>query len=201
MLVVVVSAAHKTAEKLGKPYSETNQIVAHLGGGMSVSAHKQGKMVDIVGDDEGPFSPERSGRMPVKDFMKYALQFDLPTLTKKMRGGAGLVSLLGTNSALEVEKRIAEGDQEAKLVYEAMAYQIARAIGELAVVLDGKVDAITITGGIAYSEYITKYITKKIEFIAPVYIIAGENELESLAFGTYRVLTGEEQAHEFVEKR
>lgn len=195
------AVAHKTAEKLGKSYLETNQIVAHLGGGMSVSAHKQGKMVDIVGDDEGPFSPERSGRMPVKDFMKYALQFDLPTLTKKMRGGAGLVSLLGTNSALEVEKRIAEGDQEAKLVYEAMAYQIARAIGELAVVLDGKVDAITITGGIAYSEYITKYITKKIEFIAPVYIIAGENELESLAFGTYRVLTGEEQAHEFVEKR
>ncbi len=195
------AAAHKTAEQLGKPYAQTNQIIAHLGGGMSVSAHKQGRMIDIVGDDEGPFSPERSGRMPVKDFMKYALQFDLPTLTKKMRGGAGLVSLLGTNSALEVEKRISEGDQEAKLVYEAMAYQIARAIGELAVVLDGEVDAITITGGIAYSKFITDYVSRKVKFIAPVHIIVGENELESLAFGTYRVLVGEEEAHEFVEKR
>lgn len=195
------AAAFKTAEKLGKSYDKTNQIVAHLGGGMSVSAHKQGRMLDIVSDDEGPFSPERSGRLPVKDFMKYALQFDLKTLTKKVRGGAGLVSLLGTNSALDVEKMIEEGDQHAKLVYDAMAYQIAKAIGELSVVLDGEVDAITITGGIAYSKYITNYVSKKVKFIAPVHILPGENELESLAHGVYRVLMGQESAREFVEPK
>lgn len=195
------AAAIKTAEKLGKPYDRCNLIVAHLGGGMSISAHKHGRMLDIVSDDEGPFSPERSGKLPIKDFMKYAVQFDLPTLTKKMRGGAGLVSLLGTNSALEVEKMIAEGNAEAKLVYDAMAYQIAKAIGELSVVLEGEVDAITITGGIAYSQYITDYVTKKVQFIAPVHILAGENELESLAHGAYRVLVGEETAHEFAEKK
>lgn len=195
------AAAIKTAAKLEKPYNQTNQIIAHLGGGMSISAHRQGRMLDIVSDDEGPFSPERSGKLPIKDFMKYALQFDLPTLTKKMRGGAGLVSLLGTNSALDVEKMIADGNAEAKLVYDAMAYQIAKAIGELSVVLDGEVDAITITGGIAYSQYITDYITKKVKFIAPVHILPGENELESLAHGAYRVLIGEEMAHEFAEKK
>lgn len=195
------AAAIKTAEKLGKPYDRCNLIVAHLGGGMSISAHKHGRMLDIVSDDEGPFSPERSGKLPIKDFMKYAVQFDLPTLTKKMRGGAGLVSLLGTNSALEVEKMIAEGNAEARLVYDAMAYQIAKAIGELSVVLEGEVDAITITGGIAYSQYITDYVTKKVQFIAPVHILAGENELESLAHGAYRVLVGEETAHEFAEKK
>lgn len=195
------ASAIKSAEKLGKPYNQTNQIVAHLGGGMSLSAHRQGRMLDIVSDDEGPFSPERSGRLPIKDFMKYALQFDLPTLTKKMRGGAGLVSLLGTNSALDVEKMIEQGDQQAKLVYDAMAYQIAKSIGELAVVLDGEVDAVVITGGIAYSKYITDYITKKVKFIAPVHVLPGENELESLAHGAYRVLMGQEDAHEFVENR
>ncbi len=193
------ASAIKSAEMLGKPYNQTNQIVAHLGGGMSISAHRQGRMVDIVSDDEGPFSPERSGRLPVKDFVKYALQFDLQTLMKKMRGGAGLVSLLGTNSAVEVEKMIASGDETAKLVYEAMAYQISKSIGELAVVLDGKVDAIVITGGIAYSKFITDYITSKVKFIAPVHILPGENELESLAHGAYRVLTGQETAHEFAE--
>lgn len=197
------AVAIKTAEKLGKPYKETNQIIAHLGGGLSLSAHSQGKMIDIVSDDEGPFSPERSGRLPVKDFIKYEAQhdFDFSALIKKVRGGAGLVSHLGTNSAVEAEKRIAEGDAYAKLVYEAMAYQIAKAIGELATVLYGKVDSIVITGGIAHSKYITDYITERVQFIAPVHIVPGENELESLAHGAYRVLTGEEKVHQFVDTR
>lgn len=195
------AVAIKTSEELEKPYHETNQIVAHLGGGFSLSAHRGGRMIDIVSDDEGPFSPERSGRLPIKDFMKYAQNYDLKTLTKNVRGNAGLVSLLGTNSALKVEEMIKEGNQEAKLVYEAMAYQIAKAIGELATVLYGQVDAITITGGIAYSEFITSYITQRVEFIAPVHIVPGENELEALAHGAYRVLTGQEKANEFVDIR
>ena len=193
--------AIKTAEKLGKPYKETNQIVVHLGGGFSLSAHQGGRMIDIVSDDEGPFSPERSGRLPIKDFMKYAQHYDIKTLTKNVRGKAGLVSLLGTNSALKVEEMIKEGNKEAKLAYESMAYQIAKAIGELATVLYGKVDAITLTGGIAYSDFITSYITKRVDFIAPVHILPGENELEALAHGAYRVLTGEEKANEFVDIR
>ncbi len=195
------AVAMKTAAELGKPYAQTNQIVAHLGGGLSLSAHSGGKMIDIVSDDEGPFSPERSGRLPIKDFIKYAQNYDLKTLTKNVRGNAGLVSLLGTNSALKVEEMIKEGNEEARLVYEAMAYQIAKAIGELATVLYGQVDSITITGGIAYSKFITDYIRKRVEFIAPVHIVPGENELESLAYGAYRVLTGQEKINEFVDKR
>lgn len=193
------AAAMKTAEDMGKTYPKLNLIVAHLGGGISLSAHQKGRMLEIVSDDEGPFSPERSGRLPIKNFIKLCAKHDLKELGKMVRGNGGLVSLLGTNSALEVQKRIDAGDEYAKLVYEAMAYQIAKSIGELAVVLDGEVDAIVITGGIAYSQFITEYITKKVKFIAPVKILPGENELESLAFGAYRVLVGEEKARTFAE--
>lgn len=193
------AAAIKTAEELGKPYSQANLIVAHLGGGISISAHKEGQMLDIVSDDEGPFSPERSGRLPIKDFIKLCYKYDQKEMTKKIRGGGGLVSLLGTNSALDVEAMIKEGNKEAELVYQALAYQVAKSIGEMAVVLEGKVDAVVITGGIAYSQLMTGMIVPKVEFIAPVKLLPGENELESLAFGAYRVLNGEEAAREFTE--
>lgn len=193
------AAAIKTAEEMGKTYPEINAVVAHLGGGISLSAHKHGRMLEIVSDDEGPFSPERSGRLPIKNFIKLCAKYDAKELGKMVRGSGGLVSLLGTNSALDVQKMIDDGDEYAKLVYEAMAYQIAKSIGELSVVLDGEVDAIVITGGIAYSKFITEYITKKVKFIAPVKILPGENELESLAFGAYRVLVGEEEARVFTE--
>lgn len=193
------AAAIKTAEQMGGTYANMNLVVAHLGGGISLSAHKDGKMIDIVSDDEGPFSPERSGRLPIKNFINICSKYDINDIKKMVRGSGGLVSLLDTNSALEVQKRIDAGDERAKLVYEAMAYQIAKSIGELAVVLDGEVDAIVITGGIAYSKFITQYITKKVKFIAPVKLLPGENELESLAFGAYRVLVGEETAHIFAE--
>ena len=193
------AAAIKTAQEMGSAYTDMNLVVAHLGGGISLSAHRHGQMLDIVSDDEGPFSPERSGRLPIKNFIKLCAQHDINDIKKMVRGNGGLVSLLGTNSALEVQKRIDSGDERARLVYEAMAYQIAKSIGELAVVLGGEVDAIVITGGIAYSEFITEYIKKKVSFIAPVRILPGENELESLAFGAYRVLTGEEKAHIFAE--
>ncbi|SHJ60352.1 butyrate kinase [Dethiosulfatibacter aminovorans DSM 17477] len=194
------ATAISTAEEIGKPYTESNIIVAHLGGGMSVSIHKNGKMVDIVSDDEGPFSPERAGRVPCKDLISMCYKYDQKTMKAKLRGKGGLISYLGTNDAREVEKMIGEGNKEAAIIYEAMAYQIAKGIGELATVVKGKVDAIAITGGIAYSKMITDWITERVEFIAPVHIHPGENELESLVLGTIRVLDGKEEAREYKEE-
>ncbi|MTK11649.1 MAG: butyrate kinase [Clostridiaceae bacterium] len=191
------AVAIKVAKKLDKAYDDCNLIVAHLGGGISISVHNKGKMVDIVSDDEGPFSPERAGRIACKRLMQMCYSTDKNVMKKKMRGEGGLVSNLGTNSALEVEKKIENGDESAKLVYEAMAYQIAKGIGELATVVDGEVDAVIITGGIAYSKMMTGWIKKRVQFIAPVEIVPGENELEALAFGALRVLKGEEKAHEY----
>ena len=191
------AAAIQSAKNAGQNYHQMNFIVAHLGGGITVSVHKKGRMVDIVSDDEGPFSPERSGRVPCMELAKLCYREDQNVIMKKIRGKGGLTSYLNTNSALEVEKMIGQGDEEAALIYEAMAYQIAKGIGELATVVEGKVDKIIITGGIAYSEMMTGWIRKRVEFIAPVEIIAGENELKSLAMGALRVLKGEETALEY----
>lgn len=187
--------AIKTAKESNKDYNSTTAIVAHLGGGITISLHKNGKMVDIVSDDEGPFSPERSGGLPGKDLVSMCYKNDISTMKKKLRGKGGLTSLLNTNNTIEVQEMIDGGDENAKLIYEAMAYQVAKGIGELATVVNGEVDHIILTGGIAYSEIFTAWIKKRVEFIAPVIIAAGENELESLAQGTLRVLTGEEEAH------
>lgn len=193
--------AMKVAKKYGKKYTDMNFVVAHLGGGISLSVHEKGRMVDIIADDEGPFSPERAGRVPCKaliDFC-YSSKFDKVTMNKKLRGNGGLKDYLNTIDAIEVEKMIASGNKKAKLIYEAMAYQVAKGIGELATVVEGNVDAIVITGGIAYSHDITEWIKKRVEFIAPVEIMAGENEMESLCLGILRVLRGEEKAKEYVE--
>lgn len=193
--------AMKVAKKYGKKYSDMNFIVAHLGGGISVNVHRKGQMIDIMADDEGPFSPERAGKVPCNALIDlcYSGKFDKKTMKKKLRGNGGLKAYLNTVDAREVEKMIESGDEKAKLVYEAMAYQVAKGIGELATVVEGKVDAIVITGGIAYSDMITNWIKKRVKFIAPVEIMPGENEMESLALGTLRVLKGEEEAREYVE--
>lgn len=188
------AVAINTANSVGKNYENTTAIVAHIGGGITLSIHKNGKMIDAISDDEGPFSPERAGRIPGKDLVSLCYKNDVSVIKKKMRGKGGMVSLLGTNNALEVEEMIKAGDENAKLVYEAMAYQISKGIGELATVVEGKVDHIILTGGIAYSKMITQWISNRVSFIAPVIIAAGENELESLAMGTLRVLKGEEEA-------
>jgi len=193
------AVAIKTAKEMGKELTDLNLIVTHLGGGISVCALKKGKMVDIVSDDEGPFSPERSGRIPAKEMMNLCYREERSVVSKKLRGKGGLVSLLGTNSALDVEKMIENGDEHAKLVYSAMAYQIAKGIGELATVVDGEVDRIIVTGGIAYSKIMTSAIEKSVKFIAPVVIVPGENEMEALSQGAIRVLKGEEEAHEYTE--
>jgi len=191
------AAAIKTAGNIGKAYKDCNFVVAHLGGGISLSAHRQGKMVDMVSDVEGPFSPERAGVLPTDKLVSMCYTTEQSVVNKKLRGKGGLVSYLNTNSALEVQDRIDNGDEYAKLVYEAMAYQIAKAIGQLAVVLEGNIDRIILTGGIAYSKMLMNWIVKRVSFIAPIEILPGENELESLALGTLRVLKGEEEAYEY----
>ena len=143
------AAALRTAVKMGKPYAELHLIVAHLGGGITLSLHRKGRMADIVSDDEGTFSPERSGGLPSLSLadLCFSGTYDKAGLKKKCRGQGGLVSLLGTADAQEVERRIQGGDDQARLVYSAMAYQIAKGIGQLATVVDGQVDRIILTGG------------------------------------------------------
>ena len=191
------ASAIKVAKSMGKNYTDMNLIVAHLGGGLSISVHKKGKMVDIVSDDEGAFSPERAGVLPSGALMKLCYEKDKDTVSKLLRGRGGLISYLGTNDAREVEKMIEEGDNYAKLVYEALAYQVAKSIGQLATVVEGEVDGIILTGGMAHSKLLTSWIEKRVKFISQVVIVPGENELEALAMGGLRVLRGEEKANRF----
>jgi len=193
--------AIKAAGERDKKYDDMNIIVAHLGGGISINIHVGGKIVDLVSDDEGPFSPERAGRVPCRELINlcYSGKYDKKTMQRKLRGNGGLKAYLNTIDAREVEGMIADGNEKAKLVYEAMAYQIAKGIGELATVAEGNVDLIILTGGIAYSKILTELIVKRVSFIAPVEILAGENELEALALGALRVLNGEEKAKEYTE--
>lgn len=193
--------AIKYAKSKGKRYDELNIIVAHLGGGISINIHSGGKIIDLLSDDEGPFSPERAGRVPCRELINlcYSGKYDKRTMHKKLRGNGGLRAYLNTLDAREVEKMINEGNEEAKLVYEAMAYQIAKGIGELATVVNGEVDVIILTGGIAHSKMLTSWIKQRVSFISHVEIMAGENEMESLAYGALRVLRGEEESKEYTE--
>lgn len=191
------AAAIKVAEGMGRKYDECNFVVIHIGGGTSLTAHKKGRMVDVVADAEASFSPERSGGLPSDQLVELCYSNDKSTIDRKLRGKGGLVSYLNTNSALEVEDRIKRGDRYAALIYEAMAYQAAKAIGELSVALEGEVDRIIVTGGIACSKMIIDWIKQRVAFIAPVEVVPGENELQALALGVLRVLKGEEKAYEY----
>ena len=190
------AAALRLCREEGWNYNEKNIIVAHLGGGISVSLQQQGRVVDIALDDDGPFAPERAGLLStIQVVTKIANgELDIPTVKKLCKGSGGLVAWLGTNDSREVEAMIANGDEKAKLVYEAMALNVAKAIGRLAPVCCGKVDRIILTGGIAYSKNFTAMITERVDWIAPVTVLAGENEMQSLAEGALRVLHGEETA-------
>lgn len=193
--------AMKAAKKYNKSYSDMNLIVTHMGGGVSVNVHEKGQMIDMIPDDEGPFSPERSGRVQQRALIDlcFSGKYSYKEIKKMQSGNGGLKAYLNTVDAREVEKMINEGNEEAKIVYKAMAYQIAKGIGELSTVLKGKVDAIILTGGIAYSKMMTGWIKERVEFIAPVEIMPGENEMESLSLGVLRVLRGEEKAREYTE--
>ncbi len=193
--------ARKAAEKGGKRYQDMNFIVAHLGGGISISAHEKGRIIDVITADGGPFSPERSGSVPLNDIvdMCYSGKYDKREMKRKIAGNGGMKAYLNTASCIEIEKQIVAGDAKAKQIFEAQAYQIAKGIGELSPVLKGKIDLIILTGGVAYSEMLTKMIVQYVKFIAPVKIMPGENELESLAAGALRILKGEETAEIYSE--
>lgn len=195
-------AARRAAQEIGKSYQELNLIVVHLGGGISVSAHCGGKMIDVNdASSEGPFSPERTGSVPEQALIKmcYSGQYTQDDMRRKIMGKGGLVAYLGTNNTLEVEELIARGDHKAELIYRAMAYQIAKSIGEMATVLKGKVHRIVITGNGArdrgaLGNTFVNWIKERVEFIAPVLIYPGSEEMKALALGAIRVLSGEEEA-------
>lgn len=193
----VKAVAHRLAKDLGKSLEEMNLIVAHLGGGISIVPLKKGKMVDVNNANEmGPFSPERTGELPVGDLVRMAFsgKYDAATLKKKITREGGLVGYLNTNDARDVEKLIEQGDEKAKLIYDAMAYQIAKEIGAMSTVLHGQVDNIVLTGGIAYSSYLTDKVAEYVGFIAEIVKYPGEDEMIALAEGVLRVLNNEEEA-------
>ncbi len=201
------AVSRRAAADLGRPYEELNLVVVHLGGGISVTAHRQGRMVDVnqALDGTGPFSPERSGGLPVGDVARMCfgvppyqdLHLTYDQMFKKIAGRGGLVAHLGTNSAVEVEQRIAAGDGHARLIYEAMAYQIAKEIGAMATVLEGRVDAIVVSGGVAHSVMLLAWIKERVGWIAPLRVYPGEDEMLALAQGVLRVLRGEEEARDY----
>jgi butyrate kinase len=191
------ATARKIAAGLGREYDEINLITAHLGGGISVGAHCKGKVIDVNNslDGDGPFSPERAGGLPAGDLVRlcFSGEYSREQVLKLLQGGGGLVAYLGTTSGIEIEKRITEGDMVAAEVFEAMSYQIAKEIGACAAVLEGHVDAIALTGSLAYSPRLVDSLKKKVSFIAQVLLDPGENEMEALAAGAMRYLNGEEQ--------
>ena len=193
--------AHKFAGEKKTAYQHLTLIVAHLGGGITLSLHQHGRMIDLISDEEGPFSPERTGGLPVFQTLKMAAESgrDFKTLYNYVKKQGGLTGHLSTHDAQEVEARIAGGDEHARLVYSAMAYNIAKHIGALAAAARGEVDAVLITGGIAHSTMLTGWIKERVSFIAPVHVYAGENEMESLAFGVLRVLRGREAIRGFTK--
>lgn len=192
----------KTAEVMGRDQRDINVVMAHIGGGITMAVFEKGRMIDALMDCEGPFTPERGGRTPLHALIYFCLQEGIPMekLVKTVRGGAGMAGLLGTNDTLEVENRALNGDKFATYVYEAMAYQVAKGIGELATVLKGKVDKIVLTGAIARSRMFTDWVIDRVSFIADVLLLPGEDEMGSLNAGILRVLRGEEAAHTFTQE-
>jgi butyrate kinase len=191
--------ARKAAKELGGMYQQMNFIVAHIGGGNSISAHEKGRIVDIISDDAGPFSPERSGSVPLNYVVAlcYSGKYTQKEFMDKLKKNSGLKAYLHTNDCRKVEQMIAEGNELAGQMYEAQVYQIAKGIGEMAPPLCGNIDAVILTGGMAYSEYITKEVSRRVSYLGKIMVLPGENEMESLALGALRILRGEETCNEY----
>lgn len=197
------AVARKILNQKNKDYEESNVIVAHLGGGASIGAHYKGKMIDVVNglDGEGPFTPERTGGLPLYDFAKMILEQDLnlDQIKKSLAGKGGINSYLNEIDLRNVIEKIQNGDEEAELYLEAMTYQTAKAIGEMATVLKGEVDLIILTGGASYAEFIVDHIKERVSWIAPVEVMPGEMEMDALHEGVMRVLNNEEEAKKYSE--
>lgn len=193
------NVARKVAEEQGRSYDECDFLIAHLGGGVSISAHKHGRIVDDIFDDEGPMSPQRAGLVPAYQMIDlcFSGKYTQEELHLLIRGKGGLLQLTGSQNAQEIEEKIQNGDENARMAYYAMAYQIAKGICQLSAVFSGKVDNIILTGGIAHSKMFTDWIIERVSFIAPVLIVPGEFEIEALAAGALRVLNGEEEAKDY----
>lgn len=195
------ATARRLARDLNTPYETLNLVVVHLGGGISVGAHRQGRVIDVnqALDGEGPMSPERSGSLPSLGLIHlcFSWQYSLPEISRLVVGKGGLVAHLSTNDARQVEERIEAGDTRAEQVYRAMAGQVAKEIGRAAVALAGRVDRVVLTGGLAHSKRLTGWIAEQVGWIAPVAIYPGEDEMQALAEGALRVLRGEAAARAY----
>ncbi|MCK9179426.1 MAG: butyrate kinase [Bacteroides sp.] len=196
------AVSRRYAKEKNLDYDKLNLIVAHLGGGISIGVHKKGKIIDVNNalDGEGPFSPERAGTLPAGALVDLCFSGKLTQLELKQRivGKAGIMGHLGTTDIKDVLERIEGGDQKAKLVLDAMIYNIAKSIGALATVLKGEIDAILLTGGIAYSDYIIQSLKERIDFLSEVYVYPGEDEMEALALNAIAVLNGDIQPKEYL---
>jgi len=194
------AVAKRFARERGRRYEDLHLIVAHIGSGISVSAHEHGRMVDVTNSrEEGSFSTERAGTVPCMKLTElcFSGKYSAKQIEAAVFRGGGLYSYLGTKDLEEVERRIAAGDSRAALVFEAMVYQIAKEVGAMAAALRGHIDAILVTGGMAHSKKLVANLRSHIYWVAPLHVYAGEDELQALAEGALRVLCGEEQAHEY----
>ena len=193
--------ARRYAREKGTHYEDLNLIICHLGGGISIGTHLRGRCIDVNNalDGEGPFSPERAGTLPAGPLIDlcYSGRFTREELKKRISGRAGLAAHLGTTDVPAIIARIAEGDQHAELVLNAMVYQTAKSIGAAATVLCGRVDAILLTGGIAHSGYVVSRLTERVSFLAPVHVYPGEDELEALAQNALGALRGELEVQKY----
>lgn len=190
------AVARRAAKDLNTTYENINLIVSHMGDGITIGAHQNGKVIDVNNglDGDGPFTLERAGTVPAGDLVSlcFSGEYNRDEVMKKIIGQGGLIAYLNTNDAVEVENRLVAGDKAAKQIYEAMAYQIAKEIGSMGAVLSGKVDAIVLTGGLAFSKLFVDQITKRIKWIADTIIYPGENQLQALNEGVLRVLREQE---------
>lgn len=189
------AVARKAAEELNQNYKKTNQVVVHLGGGTTISCHRDGQMIDLINDFEGVFTPERSGGLPNLQLVKlcFSKKYSEKEIIKKMEGLGGFYAYLGTKDFLEIEERIKSGNKQAKLVMDAYMHQLIKVIGSMVAVLEYKVDAISITGSIARSVNVTNRLKEVFSGIAPIFVYPGSFEVEALAFGVLRVLEGQEK--------
>lgn len=198
------ATARKYCRDHGVDYSEAHLIVAHMGGGITVAAHEQGKIIDVnnglAGD--GPFALERSGDLPVGELIKlcYSGRYTQDEMLRRVNGRGGMAAYLGTVDGQEVQRRIDSGDKKAESVTRAMAYQVSKEIGGIATVMKGRIDAIVLTAGLGYWEYFVNLIKERVSFLAPVAVYPGENEMESLALGALRVLSREEPIQNYDEQ-
>ena len=193
------AVARRFAREQQRPYEALRLIVAHLGSGITVSAHENGRMIDSNSIEEGPFGCDRTVGLPVRALIRlcFSGEYTQAQLDRHVFGDGGLFAYLGTRDLIEVERRIDAGDCQAKTILDAMIHQISKEAGAMAVVLKGKVDAVLLTGGMAHSERVIGQLRSYLEWIAPIRVYPGEDELQALAEGVFRVLSGEEQAKRF----